>query len=437
MRLFPGPIIRLSVRHIRKRVYIPQPSDAYLNDRLVYDESEIDAASVSKETSRTLNDLALKPKLHVEDENFDVSLNSVPKQKLNEDKKSPKLFHFPSPEPRDRVGTDSADEGNRFVIRDESDGRAIKKLKKPLRVAKALNFSRIPLEKQAIFLFPGQGSQFVGMGRQLLDCDASRNLFEAAKHILGYDLLKLCLDGPKESLDRTVHCQPAVFVASLAAVEKLRQERPEAVENAVAAAGFSVGEYAALVFAKTLSFAEGLRIVQIRAEAMQKCSEAIPSGMVTVRVSADSQLGEALIHARRATMQAHHSQEPTVCSVANYLLQGMQVVGGDDVTLSFLDQNAREYNIEVVKRLPVSGAFHTKRRRTLIPRSRVQFSAEGESSPNQSAHPSGVEELEAASLRNVIIPIQSVLLLDKILYSIVQASAEHLASIKIYTGSLT
>ncbi|XP_058936924.1 malonyl-CoA-acyl carrier protein transacylase, mitochondrial isoform X2 [Kogia breviceps] len=109
----------------------------------------------------------------------------------------------------------------------------------------------------SVLLFPGQGSQMVGMGRGLLRYPRVRELYAAARRVLGYDLLELSLHGPQEALDRTVHCQPAVFVASLAAVEKLHHLQPAVIENCVAAAGFSVGEFAALVFAGAMEFCEG------------------------------------------------------------------------------------------------------------------------------------------------------------------------------------
>ncbi|XP_035944228.1 malonyl-CoA-acyl carrier protein transacylase, mitochondrial isoform X5 [Halichoerus grypus] len=118
--------------------------------------------------------------------------------------------------------------------------------------------ARRPPGQCSVLLFPGQGSQVVGMGRGLLRYPRVRELYAAARSVLGYDLLELSLHGPREALDRTAHCQPAVFVASLAAVEKLHHLQPAVIENCVAAAGFSVGEFAALVFAGAMEFSEGL-----------------------------------------------------------------------------------------------------------------------------------------------------------------------------------
>ena len=93
----------------------------------------------------------------------------------------------------------------------------------------------------------------------------ARALYDAAGEILGYDLAKLCFEGPQEKLDSTVISQPALFVTSLAILESLRSEQPEMVDRCGGAAGLSLGEYTALVFAGVLSFEDGLRVVQRRA----------------------------------------------------------------------------------------------------------------------------------------------------------------------------
>ncbi len=150
------------------------------------------------------------------------------------------------------------------------------------------------------FLFPGQGAQQVGMGQQLAESlPAARQLFDEAEQILGYDLAEICFEGPVEVLDSTVHSQPGLFVCSLAAVEQLRSESPELLTLASAAAGLSLGEYTALVFAGVLEFHQALRIVQCRGEAMQAASDATPSGMVSVLGLEREQVEQLCDQARR------------------------------------------------------------------------------------------------------------------------------------------
>lgn len=198
----------------------------------------------------------------------------------------------------------------------------------------------------------------MGMGRGLLKYPNVKDMFAAAQGILGYDLLSLCLEGPEEELAKTVHCQPAVFVTSLAAVERLNIENPKAIETCVAAAGFSVGEFAALVFSGAMDFAEALYVVKVRAEAMQKASELVPGGMLSV-------VGRRLAQYKYACLQAKEHcksvgvKEP-VCSVANYLFPDGRVIAGHQQALDFLQQNSRRLQFMRTKPLPVSGAFHTE-----------------------------------------------------------------------------
>src|SRR3954468_20162571 len=133
------------------------------------------------------------------------------------------------------------------------------------------------------FLFPGQGAQYVGMGAALCQSlPAAKALFDQASQTLGYDLLDVCTNGPAERLNATDVSQPAIFVASLAALEQLKATQPDALNDVVAAAGLSLGEYTALVFAGAMSFADGLKVVKARGEAMQAAAVATPSGMVAV-----------------------------------------------------------------------------------------------------------------------------------------------------------
>jgi [acyl-carrier-protein] S-malonyltransferase len=98
----------------------------------------------------------------------------------------------------------------------------------------------------SIIVFPGQGSQYVGMGKKLLHIPKVSRMFELANHVFKCDLLNVCLNGPSEALNMTDICQPAVFVTSMAAVEYLKLENPLAIRDCYATAGFSVGEYSAL-----------------------------------------------------------------------------------------------------------------------------------------------------------------------------------------------
>jgi len=133
------------------------------------------------------------------------------------------------------------------------------------------------------FLFPGQGAQTVGMGAAVCaEVPAARALFDRAAAVLGYDLLRLCTEGPAEELDSTEYSQPALFVAGLAALERLKEDAPELVERCAATAGLSLGEYTALVFADVMDFESGLRVVQERGRAMQDAAEEEHGGMVSI-----------------------------------------------------------------------------------------------------------------------------------------------------------
>src|SRR5947208_11528849 len=169
------------------------------------------------------------------------------------------------------------------------------------------------------FLFPGQGAQTVGMAGALCQSlPAAAELFQRASAALGYDLLAVCTAGPAERLNATDVSQPAIFVASLAALERLKATQPDALTDVAATAGLSLGEYTALVFAGALSFRDGLRVVQARGRAMQAAADATPSGMVSV-LTLDQAKVEELCAAARAsgTMQ-----------IANLLCPGNIAVSG-------------------------------------------------------------------------------------------------------------
>lgn len=109
----------------------------------------------------------------------------------------------------------------------------------------------------SVLLFPGEGSQYVGMGNDLIKFPSVRDIFECASEVVQYDVLKLCLKGPKSELDEPSKTQVAMLVCSIAAVERLKEERPSCIANCIAAAGFGVGELSALLFADVMSFERG------------------------------------------------------------------------------------------------------------------------------------------------------------------------------------
>jgi [acyl-carrier-protein] S-malonyltransferase len=200
------------------------------------------------------------------------------------------------------------------------------------------------------FLFPGQGAQSVGMGVTLAQTLPSVNeLFSRASEILGYDLLELCATGPAERLDATEYSQPALYVCSLAAVEKFRAEQPAVVDEVAAVAGLSLGEYTALAFADAMDFETGLRLVQERGRAMQAAADAKPSGMVSV-LGLDQDKVESLVDAARGG---------DVLQIANLLCPGNIVVSGGRDACARLTESATKAGAMKVIPLTVAGAFHT------------------------------------------------------------------------------
>lgn len=185
---------------------------------------------------------------------------------------------------------------------------------------------KIDPRETSIILFPGQGTQYVGMAKDLQRFPMARDLFELANYTLGFDLLKLCLNGPKHELDKTENCQLAILVTSLAALERLKEERPNAIENCAATAGFSIGEITALVFAGAIQFEKALKLVKVRALSMQLACDEVESGMATVFYGPDSKLGYACVRAKEWCIE--RGIENPECTIANYLYPHCKVVAG-------------------------------------------------------------------------------------------------------------
>jgi [acyl-carrier-protein] S-malonyltransferase len=199
------------------------------------------------------------------------------------------------------------------------------------------------------FLFPGQGAQKVGMGKAACErLPAARALFDRASAILGFDLADVCFNGPKERLDATDVSQPALFVASLAALEVLKAERPEVVERCEMAAGLSLGEYTALAFSGAFGFEEGLRLVRLRGQAMQAAAEATPSGMVSALLLDRDQV---------KTVRDESAAAGTI-ELANFLCPGNTVLSGTTAACDLAVDRIEAAGGKPV-RLAVAGAFHT------------------------------------------------------------------------------
>jgi len=204
------------------------------------------------------------------------------------------------------------------------------------------------------FLFPGQGAQTVGMCKELVEeVPAAKDLFAKASEILGYDLLDRCINGPKELLDSTAVSQPAIFTASMAALEKLKQDEGDAkLEEATVAMGLSLGEYSALCFAGAISFEDGVRVTKARGEAMQAAADAVKSGMVSVIGLDSEKTAELCAEATKV------SGKPV--QIANYLCKGNYTVSGDQAACDTLVSIAKpSFKARMAVPLAVAGAFHT------------------------------------------------------------------------------
>ncbi len=194
-------------------------------------------------------------------------------------------------------------------------------------------------------LFPGQGAQFVGMGREFFESsDPARSVFEKANEILGVDLARVCFEGPEEKLTQTTWCQPALFTHSLAALAAVRAAFPQLAFQA--AAGLSLGEFTALTAADWLSFEEGLKIVRRRGELMQQACEATQGGMASI-------LAIELEPLR------------TVCAesdvdIANLNCPGQIVISGSKAGIEKAVALAKEKGAKRAMPLTVAGAYHSR-----------------------------------------------------------------------------
>ncbi len=196
------------------------------------------------------------------------------------------------------------------------------------------------------YVFPGQGSQFSGMGKNLYEQnETAKQLFEKANEILGFNISNIMFDGTDEQLKQTNVTQPAVFIHSVVAYLTMPEVQPAMV------AGHSLGEFSALVANKTLSFEDALKLVSIRAKAMQAACEIQPSTMAAVLALADEKVEEICSSVSKENNE--------VVVAANYNCPGQLVISGSVKGIEIACEQMKAAGAKRALVLPVGGAFHS------------------------------------------------------------------------------
>jgi len=219
-------------------------------------------------------------------------------------------------------------------------------------------------DREICVLFPGQGTQKKGMADKLIDsCPEAKALFTKASSILGYDLEDLCRNGPQEKLDQTLYQQPAIFVTALAAMEKAKKEKFETIGRTKMTAGFSLGEYCALVFANAMTFEDGLRLVAARGEAMEAAAKLADTCMASISGVDDTTLAQMIA---TATEQVDNKGR---AYIANYMFPEGRTCSGDKAVLKKLCELVSTLGSgKSAKLINVSGAFHTPYMESAVPK---------------------------------------------------------------------
>jgi [acyl-carrier-protein] S-malonyltransferase len=201
------------------------------------------------------------------------------------------------------------------------------------------------------FLFPGQGAQFIGMGKDVADSfRVAADIFKKANDIMGFDLSGICFNGPADRLNTTAISQPAIFATSAAILEVIKTNPKTSTIKPTAVAGLSLGEYTALYAAGIIGFEDAIRLVQKRGQAMQAAADASEGAMVSI-VGLDEETVNKL---------CAEAREGDVLAAANFNCPGQIVISGDKTACSRAEALAAKYGAIKAIRLEVAGAFHTE-----------------------------------------------------------------------------
>jgi [acyl-carrier-protein] S-malonyltransferase len=196
------------------------------------------------------------------------------------------------------------------------------------------------------YIFPGQGSQYIGMGKDLYqNFNDVKRLYDEAEELLGFPLKKICFDGPESELRQTRYTQPAIFIHSLALLYLLKSRNI----HPMATAGHSLGEYSALVAAGAISLTDGLKIVSLRAEEMQKSGEKNPGTMAAIIGLSSEDIEEI----------CQEASAIGIVKAANFNSPGQIVISGAIASVHKAMELARQKKARLVTELVVSGAFHS------------------------------------------------------------------------------
>ena len=199
-------------------------------------------------------------------------------------------------------------------------------------------------------IFPGQGSQSVGMVKDLYNkFDIAKELFKEADSVLNFSITKLILDGTKEELDQTENTQPAIFLVGFTIFQLIKKEFSIDLNNANYFAGHSLGEYTALSCAGALSFSDTLKLLRVRGKAMQEAVPKGEGGMIAI-LGSTTEIIEKIFEENKNNYE---------CYIANDNSNGQIVVSGKLINLDLLIEDLKKRNIKSIK-LPVSAPFHCK-----------------------------------------------------------------------------